>query len=162
MCIMVGLFGLLVYSLFYIQRLTHKMDLIKSEAIKEDNSKLVLGAYERAALLAERTKLQSLISRFNAPDLSASQLKMQMVASIKEEFDYNTSLQIYIKDEIWQALHKMKEQNIYIINQLASGMKDSSGTELCKALIELTTVNENATMNKVVLNAISYETKQLL
>jgi hypothetical protein len=40
--------------------------------------------------------------------------------NIKSEYDFNVSQRVYVSKKIWAAVTKLKDQNIYIINQLAA------------------------------------------
>ena len=56
-----------------------------------------------------------------------------MLESIKQEFEYNSSQQIYVSPVAWQAVNNLKEQNMLIINQIAQTMPgDARGMILAK------------------------------
>ena len=82
--------------------------------------RLRLQAYERHALLAERISLQNLLSLTPNAGLSSRQMQSSLIDAIKQEYDYNISQQVYVSSEVWRAINNLKEQNIYIINQLAT------------------------------------------
>jgi len=81
-----------------------------------DTLRLRLQAYERITLLTERIALQNLLSRHTNAGLSCRQMQMTLIDSIKQEYEYNMSQQIYVSPEVWRAVNNLKEQNIYIIN----------------------------------------------
>ena len=57
----------------------------------------------------------------------------------------------------------MKDQNLYIINQLASMLPASANAmDLNKRILDLTISNPQATMNDLVLEALQFEAKKLL
>ena len=93
------------------------------EAIKErtginnESLKLKLQAYERLTVFAQRAGLGNLVGRMPVAGESAAMLHAAMVTELKNEYEYNTSQQIYVTPEIWNAVSKLKDQNIYIINQ---------------------------------------------
>lgn len=136
------------------------------EALNEKigkNSGLVLAAYERLTLLAERLKLNNLASRLTQSDLSARQLQQLMLASMREEMDHNITQQLYVKKEIWEAIHKMKEQNSFIINQIASTLPaEATALDLSRQLVQFSLDNPEATLNQLVLDAIRHEAKDLI
>jgi hypothetical protein len=45
--------------------------------------------------------------------MSAAELHHYLIETLKTEFDYNSSQQIYVNPEIWNAVIRMKDQNIY-------------------------------------------------
>jgi hypothetical protein len=124
---------------------------------------LQLQAYERLVLLAERISLPSLVTRIPAGDLSTRQMQGFLTEQIKNEFDYNTSQQIYVSPQAWQAITNLKEQNIFIINQLANAIgPDSKGSELSKKIIELLNADPKVSLHPVVLEALNFEAKKLM
>lgn len=130
--------------------------------INNETIKLRLQAYERLTLYAERAGLKNLVSRNYSDDTSARELQLTLLQVLKDEYEYNSSQQIYISAELWKAITKLRDQNSYIINQIAATMPaDASGITLSKALLEYS-MTENAELNKIVLDALHYEAKKLL
>ena len=135
-----------------------KLQLKASEAIR-----LKLAAHERLTLFTERNKIDNLIGRIYQPELSATTMRQALINTIREEYDHNVTQQLYVSAEIWDAVTRMKDQNIFIINQVGSLLPaDASAQDLNKQLLQLLSQNENTTMNKVVLEALQFETKKLV
>src|SRR5688572_26611373 len=57
---------------------------------------LQLQAYERLVMLTERISIPNLISRANQPGLDSRQMQRLLLESIKQEYEYNTTQQIYV------------------------------------------------------------------
>ncbi len=130
--------------------------------INHEATKLQLQAYERLTVFVERAKLNNLVSRLHTQNTNVKELQLAILQEINTEYDYNISQQVYVSPEIWQAITKVKDQNIFIVNQLANSFKaDVPSIELSKALLEYAS-NENAEVNNIVLNAIQYESKKVL
>jgi hypothetical protein len=163
MVVIVLLFMIVVYCLFFIQKMYHKLEIAKTAPKGIDQRQLQLGALERFTLFLERNKIPNLITRLFQTGYSAAEMQQLINSSIREEFDYNISQQLYVKPEIWEAITKVKEQNIYIVNQVASLLPaGATALDLNRQLLELINTNPNVTMNTVVLEALQFETKQLL
>lgn len=125
--------------------------------------KLQLQAYERLTVLSERISLQNLLSRVPHAGLSFREMQMSLIENIKQEYEYNVSQQIYILPEIWKAIDNLKEQNIYIINQLASSLPPhATAMDLNKLIIDFLLNNPKSTLHSVVHEAINYQAKQLM
>lgn len=125
--------------------------------------KLQLQAYERLSVLSERIALQNLLSRVPNAGLSSREMQIALIENIKQEYDYNVSQQIYIEPEIWKAVDNLKEQNIYIINQLASTLpSNASGMDLNKQIIDFLISNPKFSLHTIVHEAINYEAKKLM
>lgn len=124
---------------------------------------LQLQAYERLILLAERIALPNLISRVNEPGISGPDMQMMLTQTIKQEFDHNITQQLYVTTDAWNAVRNLKEQNIHIINQVASYLPpDVSGTMLNKQLLEMIAENPKVSLHPVVAEVLSFEVKKLL
>jgi TPP-dependent trihydroxycyclohexane-1,2-dione (THcHDO) dehydratase len=141
----------------------------KFEQLEAQNEKsgqhsgLALAAYERLTLLTERLKLNNLAARLTQSDLSAKQLQQLMLAAMREEMDHNITQQLYVKKEIWDAVLKMKEQNSFIINQIAGTLPpEASSLDLSRLLVKFTLENPDATLNQLVLDALRHEAQGLL
>ncbi len=157
----------LVLLLAFIWLLTEFSSIKKELSERKNNEpetlRLRLQAYERITLLTERIALQNLLSRNTNSGLTCRQMQMTLIDSIKQEYDYNISQQIYVSPEVWRAVNNLKEQNIYIINQLASTLPaQASGMDLNKHIIDYLINNSNASLHTIVLDAINFEAKKLM
>jgi hypothetical protein len=161
--IAVILAGTLAY-LFWKQR----KEAASNEKKKEtgpgiDTRQLQLQAYERMILLTDRIALPNLVNRVNQSGLSARETQMLLTQSIKQEYEHNITQQIYVSSEAWDAVRNFKEQNLMIVNQVASYLPaDASGHDLNKSILELIAQNPKASLHNVVSDALSYEAKKLM
>jgi hypothetical protein len=97
-----------------------------------------LQAYERLVLLVERINLQNLISRIFQQGLTATDMQIGLIQTIKAEFDHNVAQQIYVSPTAWEAVKTLKEQTITIINQVASQLPDNAtAMDLNKQILEV-------------------------
>lgn len=109
--------------------------------VKLERNKLVtpikLQAYERLTILMERMTPNNLIFRVSQPGVSASQLKIDLINDINEEYNHNVSQQIYVSHQAWQMVRIVKEEMINIINTAYSGLGPNAvGLDLSKAIFE--------------------------
>ena len=124
---------------------------------------LQLQAYERLILLSERISLTNLVNRLPGAGLSAKEMQTLLTESIKQEFDHNVTQQIYVSAEAWDAVRNLKEQNIFIINQVASFLpKDATAFDLNKHIVEMIMENPKASLHGVVAEVLSYEAKKVM
>ena len=127
-----------------------------------ESKKLQLLAYERLAVFAERAGLKNMISSAEAHGESAAIMHGVLIQNIKSEYDYNVSQQVYVSKEIWAAVTKLKDQNIYIINQLAAMLPPQANSlDLSKRVLEYT-LTQQQELNQIVLDAIHHEAKEHL
>ena len=124
---------------------------------------LQLQAYERLVLLTERIALPNLISRLNQPGLSAVEMKVVLVENIRQEFDYNSTQQLYVSPVSWDAVRNLKEQNIMLVNQVASSLpQNATGPELNKKILEVMMAQSNTGLHEMVAQALNFEAKKLM
>jgi hypothetical protein len=124
---------------------------------------LQLQAYERLVILAERIAIPNLVSRLNQPGLSKTDMQVMLNETIKQEFDHNLSQQIYVSKEAWEALRNLKEQNMHLINQMASILpQEATGLDLNKKLLDFVVHQQNGSLHTMVQEALSFEAKKLM
>jgi hypothetical protein len=124
---------------------------------------LRLQAYERLVLLTERIALPNLISRLAQPGLTALQMKLLLIENIKQEFDYNSTQQLYVSDIAWDSVRNLKEQNLAMIHQVSASMKaDATGSELSVVLLEVIMQQSGAPLHELVAKTLNQEAKILM
>ena len=69
--------------------------------------------------------------------MTAVDLHVALLATIREEFEHNVSQQIYITPELWMVIKNAKESLIQFINTYSAKVPDGvPSIELSKVLIE--------------------------
>ena len=159
--------GTLAYLFIKQRKEAKKVQVQKPvETVPEKNPHSVsmqLQAYERLILLTERISLPNLINRVNQPGLSVKEMQSVLTQNIRQEFDYNITQQIYVSNEAWEAVRNLKDQNLLIINQVASFMPaEAGGTDLNKSILEMLIQSPKASLHGVVSEVLSYEAKKLM
>jgi hypothetical protein len=156
--------GILTF-LFWKQRRQAGRGETKPDKGKQDiaTRALRLQAYERLTLLADRISIPGLVGRVSQPGLSAREMQALLTQTLRQEFDYNITQQIYVSPEAWDAVRNLKEQNLLIINQVAAFLPaEASGQDLCKSLLELVMENPKASLHQVVADALAFEAKKIM
>lgn len=116
---------------------------------------LIMQAYERLITFSERCGFKSLLERFPAGTMDANQLQVVYRESIRSEFEHNLSQQIYVPENIWQAVNDLKEQQLFIIEQVTAALPEKSpGTVLEAAILHFQKSAPNASMQPLVLDAL--------
>ena len=164
--------GSLAY-LFWKQRQEVKQSVPKQDRQKQSTTspsspglsplQLQLQAYERLILLAERIALPNLVNRIKYEGLSSKEMQVLLTETIRQEFEHNVTQQIYVSPEAWDAVRNLKEQNIFIVNQVASFLPaNSTAIDLNKNLLEMIMQNPKASLHGVVSEVLSYEAKKVI
>jgi hypothetical protein len=163
-CIAVVLGGSLAFIFWRERRRSNREEKERPKSERPiQPMQLQLQAYERLILLTERIALPNLISRVNQQGISAREMQMMLTHTIKQEFDHNITQQLYVTTEAWESVRNLKDQNIHIINQVASYLPaDVSGVDLNKQLLEMLVQNPKASLHNVVAEVLSFEAKKLM
>lgn len=134
-----------------------------SPAERHTASPVQLRAYERLALLLERTTPEAIIGRIDdLTSLTPQQIEKQLLQTIRLEFDHNITQQIYVSNELWRKIQLAQAQMtafvVAISKQVPSGV---SGVEYAKALA--TAYHSNGdTPHELALAYLKEEVKELL
>ncbi|HEY6955780.1 MAG TPA: hypothetical protein VI385_11095 [Flavisolibacter sp.] len=124
---------------------------------------LRLQAYERLVLLAERIALPNLISRISQPGLSAREMQFLLLESIKQEYEYNASQQIYVSETAWNAVRSLRDQTLLMINSIAKSLPaEASASELNRQLMEAMMHEEKAAVHTYATNTLNAEAKKIM
>jgi hypothetical protein len=162
LCLVIALLiaGFAAFAMWANRKIT---ELESGNTSNPGSSALKLTAYERLTLFNDRSRLKNLVNRHFDPALSCRQMQQRLVTSIREEYEHNITQQLYVKPEVWDAVSKMKDQNIYVINQIASLLPEqATALDLNKKILEFDMNNTDSTMNNLVQQAIQYEAQRLL
>lgn len=124
---------------------------------------LQLQAYERLVILTERIALPNLINRIYQPHFSAKEMQSLLLENIRQEFDYNTSQQIYVSQKAWEGVRSLRDQNMLIINSIAKTLSpDASAGDLNRQIIEAMMSEEKAALHSYVSATLNEEAKRIL
>ena len=130
--------------------------------INNETIKLKLQALERFTLYAERSSLKNLVSRTSAAGITVVDLQLALLDALRSEYEYNVTQQIYVDPKMWKAIGNLKDQNTFIINQLAATLpSDANGFELSKRILEYV-ASTDSELSANVLSALRFEAKRLL
>jgi len=155
----VAIVGYLVYILF----IQPKKETSPTAVPVSGSNGLQLQAYERLILLVDRIALPNLISRTILEGLTAREMQHVLCKSIKDEFDYNVTQQIYVSPEAWNAVRNLKEKNILTINQVGASLpEEANGFDLQKLLLNYLLNEPKANLHELVSEALAFEAKKHL
>jgi len=96
-----------------------------------------LQAYERMSLFLERISANNLVVRVNQTGMNAREFHQILLKEIRDEYNHNVSQQVYMSEEVWQAIKAAKEELIIGINAASEGLPDdASSLDLAKNLFD--------------------------
>jgi hypothetical protein len=97
-----------------------------------------LQAAERLALFLERISPDALVHRHLEGQTHARQFQLQLLMSIRAEFEHNMAQQIYLSATCWEAVKAAKEAVVALVNQAAVALpEEASALDLSRQLMQL-------------------------
>lgn len=123
---------------------------------------LKIQAYERLVIFLERIHPNSLVVRVNKHGLSAHQLHLELVKTIKSEYEHNLSQQIYVSHNAWELVKTAKEEIIKLVNISSTKVAhDSPANDLALMILNITGSLEKKLPNEVALDYVKKEINQV-
>ena len=133
--LVLGAFLWMVQSYFETEKKSRMVDIRLKTLDK--TLPLQLNAYERIILYLERLNPASLLIRNYEPGMKARDLAEKSVQDIRNEYEHNLSQQIYVSEEAWNVLKKVKDETIMLINgQLSQSGEGVSGIDFSRNVLE--------------------------
>lgn len=107
--------AVVIFGFWMIQHSQFKNEERKRQwELKRESQKSVspirLRAYERLALLLERTTPEHLLMGIDLNGMSVMQLQQLLLQTIRQEFDHNMSQQVYVSEEVWALILNARDQ----------------------------------------------------
>ena len=141
-------FWLIQYSGFRNEEKKRQWEL-KRESQKTI-SPIRLRAYERLALLLERTKPEHMLMELRAKGPEAlvtwtvPQVQQYLLQTIRAEFDHNQSQQVYVSEEVWDLIINARDQMATFVIAMAAQLPQGA-TAQTYATTLMTAYNSNGT-----------------
>jgi hypothetical protein len=141
----------------------YQLQVLKIKQEKKDVTiPLRLQAYERLAILCERLSIPNLLLRVKSKDQNCAALKLALLMTIQQEFEYNQSQQIYVSAPLWEIIKLSRDDAFAIINAMAEKTDPRSpGEALAKELLEYIQQQPASSLEKA-LEAIRMETSLIV
>jgi hypothetical protein len=151
---------IVMYKLFQNEQQKREWELKK--AAQKDISPIRLRAYERLALVLERTQPEHLLMDRDVSQFTVPQLQQRLLQTIRLEFDHNMSQQIYVSEQVWDKIVAARGQMLALVSAMAMQFPPES-TSLDYAKTLLTAYNTNGeTANETALHALKEEAAKLI
>jgi hypothetical protein len=159
-------FGIAIV-VFMVGSLVVWFKYFKKETRRElafDHSKQpILQAYERLTLLSSRISLPNLITKLTVADATSRDMQMLLLQTIREEFDFNISQQIYVSNDAWNAVKTLRDQNMLIVNQIGATMPiDATGGDLSKIILDFLMNDKRGNLHELVSEVLANEAKKIM
>lgn len=125
--------------------------------MRQDNNKsmapLRITAYERIVVMLERITPQSMVMRYNLSTSSAAFLQMELIKALREEFDHNVSLQMYVSQESWDKVKRAKEETAELIKVAFTRVRpEATAMEFSREILKLEATVGNSAIREALLS----------
>jgi len=112
-----------------------RLEVLANESA--DIMKLRFQAYERLTLLLERLAPESLVLREQRHDMNCLAFHTLLLKTIRQEFNHNLAMQIYVSIPTWEKIKTARESLIKLVNKAVTSTKpDAKALELGRYIIE--------------------------
>ena len=123
-----------VYNYINLKNKELKLLVIKS------NEEVKMHAYERMTLFLERIKPSNLVSKFDK-ELEIHEFIFLLEKSIAEEFEYNSSQQLYISKNSWENIVTSKNNILQLIRKTYENLTSNATLKDFKTVFLMNYVN---------------------
>lgn len=126
------------------------------------NLPLRLQAYERVVLFLERINPANMLIRLHVSGMTAQEMHNLIISDIRNEYQHNISQQLYVSNQAWTVVRKIKDETITLINSAAQNLPGSaSGVDLSKAILSHLATLETDNPYDVALGLVKRDIQQL-
>ncbi len=117
----------------------------------KSNNEIKLQALERMTLFLERLKPSNLVMKFDR-DLQPHEFVFLTEKNISEEFEYNSSQQLYISKSSWQDILTSKNNIIQLLRKTYEELNENSKLEDFKTVFLMSYVNSEDYISDTIEN----------
>jgi hypothetical protein len=156
---------LLVYRFVVTPVLKNRQNLVHIQQSGTEEQKILLPlrlqACERFVLYLERISPNNLLLRVSQPGAGVRELQALLIRTIREEFEYNLSQQLYISQGTWELVRNAKEEAISLVNRAADNLPaNANPADLSRAILDLSMERDKLPSAKAI-DAIKKEIRLL-
>ncbi len=149
-----------------LKRLREEREWDAKKATRKEVTAVRLRAYERLALMLERTTPESMLMRLTADSqpalLSPKEVEVLLLTMIRAEYDHNMSQQVYVSQELWDHIIFAREEMAAFVHNIAEHLPpDANGTQYATTLITAYTQN-GTTPHQRVMEELKTELSRLV
>jgi hypothetical protein len=121
------------------------------KAGRKEAMPLRLQATERMVLFLERITPNNLLVRIPGGGLTVEEYQSLLVKSIRQEFEYNLTQQVYLSEEGWSMVVAAKSSTIGLINKIAGDLEPRQpAIDLSKRMLTYALEMDNFPTRKAV------------
>ena len=165
--------AVVIFGFWWIQYSQFRNEERKRQfELKRDSQKAVapirLRAYERLALLLERTKPEHMLMELRKTDPEAlntwsiGQIQQYLLQTIRAEFDHNQSQQVYVSEEVWDQIINARDQMAAFVISIAAQLPPDATAQTYVTTLMTAFVSNGMTPTDKALEELKNEAKTLM
>ena len=113
--LIIAVVAIIIFGFWMIQHSMYRNEEKKRQwELKRESQKTIspirLRAYERLALLLERTTPEHMLMGVDLTNMTVPQLQQYLLQTIRQEFEHNMSQQVYVSEEVWALVINARDQ----------------------------------------------------
>jgi len=110
-----------------------------------------LQAYERLALFLERIQPSNMMVRVKAHQMNVAGYQAILLQTIRNEYEYNLSQQIYVSNDAWNMIKGAKDSTVAMINQAAKNLNpDQNAEDLRQLVLQILAAKERSPSDRAL------------
>ena len=163
----------MIFGFWLIQHSTFRNEERKRQwELKKESQKAVspirLRAYERLALLLERTKPEHMLMELRAKEPEAlttwtvGQVQQYLLQTIRLEFDHNQSQQVYVSNEVWDMIISARDQTASFVIAMAAQLPKNATAQTYATTLMTAYASNGMTPTDKALEELKEEAKTLM
>ena len=164
--VMIFGFWMIQYSQFRNEERKRQWEL-KRESQKTI-SPIRLRAYERLALLLERTKPEHMLMELRAKEPDAmttwtiGQMQQYLLQTIRAEYGHNQSQQVYVSEEVWDLIIGARDQMASFVISIAAQLPPDATPQTYATALLTAYISNGTTPTDKALEYLKDEAKTLM
>jgi len=171
--LIIAIVAVMIFGFWFIQHSQFSNEERKRQwELKRESQKAVspirLRAYERLALLLERTKPEHMLMelRSKEPDALATwtvgQVQQYLLQTIRLEFDHNQSQQVYVSNEVWDLIINARDQTAAFVISMAAQLPPNATAQVYATTLMTAFTSNGTTPTDKALEFLKDEAKTLM
>jgi len=164
--VMIFGFWMIQYSGFRNEEKKRRFELQRES--QKAISPIRLRAYERLALLLERTKPEHMLMELRAKEPEAlstwtvGQVQQYLLQTIRAEFDHNQSQQVYVSEEVWDLIINARDQMATFVIAMSAQIPQGASAQVYATTLLTAYSSNGTTPTDKALEELKKEAKTLM
>ena len=171
--LIIAIIAALIFGFWLIQHSQFRNEERKRQwELKRESQKATspirLRAYERLALLLERTKPEHMLLELQQKEplaltaWSIPQVQQYLLQTIRAEFDHNQSQQVYVSEEVWDMIVNVRDQTAAFIISIGTQLPKDANAQTYATTLLAAYKSNGVTPTDKALEELKNEAKSLM